>query len=61
MKTLPKIIDALCGQTFVFKIRLTNMNLKEGYESYVIAKNDKLENEYKQTRRVRTGTYSLIC
>ncbi|KAH0645096.1 hypothetical protein KY284_032980 [Solanum tuberosum] len=35
---VPSLIESLCGKEFVFKLKLTNFNLKEGLENYTVAK-----------------------
>lgn len=36
--TLPDEISKLVGKTFVFKIKLTDYNLKDGFENYTVVK-----------------------
>ncbi|KAH0729426.1 hypothetical protein KY289_000614 [Solanum tuberosum] len=35
---VPSLIESLCGKEFVFKLKLTNFNLKEGLENYTVTK-----------------------
>ncbi|KAG5609691.1 hypothetical protein H5410_020972 [Solanum commersonii] len=37
-KLLPSQIEALCGKEFVFKLKLSKYNLKEGLENYTVTK-----------------------
>ncbi|KAK9157699.1 hypothetical protein Scep_004273 [Stephania cephalantha] len=49
--TLPIQISNLCGKTFIFKIKLNNYNLRDGFENYCITKvfhvNETIESSYK--------------
>ncbi|XP_049382958.1 replication protein A 70 kDa DNA-binding subunit D-like [Solanum stenotomum] len=33
---VPSLIESLCGKDFVFKLKLTNFNLKKGLENYIV-------------------------
>ncbi|KAG5594678.1 hypothetical protein H5410_035910 [Solanum commersonii] len=33
---VPSLIESLCGKDFIFKLKLTNFNLKEGLENYTV-------------------------
>ncbi|KAH0679306.1 hypothetical protein KY284_020391 [Solanum tuberosum] len=35
---VPSLIESLCGKDFVFKLKLTNFNFKEGLENYTVTK-----------------------
>ncbi|XP_031275919.1 replication factor A protein 1-like [Pistacia vera] len=62
-KNIPKALNELFGQMFVFKIQLRVMDLKEGYESYTMTKlfviDEKLEDEYKlrELQKANNGEY----
>lgn len=37
-KTLPYEINRLIGKTFVFKIKVTDYNLRDGFENYTVTR-----------------------
>lgn len=52
MEVIPSILQKLCYKTFVFKLKLTDMNLRDGLDNYTVAKmfvvNEELEDAQKK-------------
>ena len=61
---IPDVVNAFCGKTFVFKIKLSETDLKQGYETYRVLKifpvNDELENDYKLQRLEEVSIFYFL-
>ncbi|KAH0720725.1 hypothetical protein KY285_005598 [Solanum tuberosum] len=52
---VPSLIESLCGKDFVFKLKLTNFNFKEGLENYTVTKVFVPDEELELQHRINKG------